>query len=99
MKWLNILGAQFLSLNHAAGSCERNLSTHKFIFNDLRRSLAAQTLERYVRLYRNMRLRDAIANRGRVAKKANAKEPKAYPVDKECWSSCAMNLIMMRVIG
>ena len=45
-------------------------------------------LERYVRTYRNMRLRDRVMSRGRKAKKQQA-EPKAYPLEKGGgWSSC-----------
>ena len=128
VKWLNILGAQLLSINHAQGSCERNLSTHGYIFSLRRQQLKVKTLERYVRsvtrrsnarlrtrdfrsperktpvhacaadvqlwilalrsIYRNMRLRDAVVERGAKAKKESAKAPKDYPLSNENWSSC-----------
>lgn len=88
VKWLNILATQALSVNHAAGGCERNFSTHTFIFSSSRQRLAAQTLARYVKIYRNMRLRDAVANRGVAARKEIASEPKRYPLESGEWSSC-----------
>ena len=48
---------------------------------------AAAQLERYVRTYRNMRLRDHVLHRGKKAKK-KVSEPKAYPLNQGDWSSC-----------
>ena len=87
VKWLNMIGLQVLSLTHAAGGAERNWSTHKFIRSDLRRMSSTAQLERYVRTYRNMRLRDSLARRGRKAQAASKKEPKEYPLQSG-WSSC-----------
>ena len=39
-------------------------------------------------IYRNMRLRDAVIERGAKAKKESAKAPKDYPLSNENWSSC-----------
>ena len=86
VKWLNRIGAEVLSLTHSAGGTERNWSTHGFIYSDLRQSQATSTLERNVRMHRNMRLRDHAAARGVKAKKQG--EPKAYPLEKGHWSSC-----------
>ena len=36
----------------------------------------------------NMRLRDAVVERGAKAKKESAKAPKDYPLSNENWSSC-----------
>ena len=47
---------------------------------------ASQPLERYVRCFRNMRLRDHANKRGRKAKKQ--REPKEYPLAKGDWSTC-----------
>ena len=55
-------------------------STHGNIFSDNRQSMNPAQLERYVRTYRNMRLRDRVMSRGRKAKKQQA-EPKAYPLE------------------
>ena len=49
---------------------------------------AAPTLERLVRLYRNMRLRDRALGRGRKAQKDKEALPKAYPLESGDWSSC-----------
>ena len=46
------------------------------------------SLQRLVRLYRNLRLRDCVTNRGRAVKKENSKEPKQYPLETYDWSSC-----------
>ena len=46
------------------------------------------SLQRLVRLYRTLRLRDRVTNRGRAAKKENSKEPKPYPLESYDWSSC-----------
>ena len=73
VKWLNWVGSQVLSLTHAAGGAERNWSTHGFIRSDLRRSLTTERLERYVRVYRNMRLRDRALGRGVAAQKQRAR--------------------------
>ena len=64
MKWLNFVGSTVLSLTHAAGGCERNWSTHGLIFSDRRKSQQAATLERNVRMFKNMRLRDRVLARG-----------------------------------
>ena len=89
LKWLNHVGASVLSLTHAAGGAERNWSTHGFINSDRRKGAqAAPTLERLVRLYRNMRLRDRALGRGRKAKKDKEAPPKAYPLESGDWSSC-----------
>ena len=91
VKWLNWVGSQVLSLTHAAGGAERNWSTHGFIRSDLRRSLTTERLERYVRVYRNMRLRDRALGRGVAAQKQRAralKDPKEYPLHTGEWSSC-----------
>ena len=80
-----------LSLTHAAGGAERNWSTHGFIRSDLRRSLTTERLERYVRVYRNMRLRDRALGQGVAAQKERAralKDPKEYPLHTGEWSSC-----------
>ena len=58
VKWLNVVGSQVLSLAHAAGGCERNWRTHTVISSDLRQSMRTSALERYVKLHKNMRLRD-----------------------------------------
>lgn len=87
-KYLNELGGSALSLAHAAGGAERNFQTHGLIFSDLRKSTSSATLERLVRLYRNMRLRDAVLARGPDAKKKEQAEPKAYPLESGNWSSC-----------
>ena len=65
-----------LSLMHAAGGAERNWSTHGKIFADDRQSQTAATLQRNVRMFRNMRLRDHTLSRGKQAKKDKEKEPK-----------------------
>ena len=65
-----------LSLMHAAGGAERNWSTHGKIFADDRQRQTAATLERNVRMFRNMRLRDHTLSRGKQAKKDKEKEPK-----------------------
>ena len=90
MKWLNVVGSQVLSLAHAAGGCERNWRTHTIISSDLRQSLSTSTssLERYVKLHKNMRLRDRATSRGLKAKKEKAAEPKPYPLESGDWSSC-----------
>lgn len=88
LKWLNLVGSRVLSLNHAAGGCERNWSTHCLLNSRLRTSQKSSTLEERTRLHRNMRLRDRIVGRGRVAKKANDEGPKAYPLEGLDWSSC-----------
>ena len=75
-----------LSLTHAAGGAERNWSTHGNIFSIRRRRQKAATLERNVRMFRNMRLRDQAIGRGKQAKKD--KEPREYPLHKGDWSSC-----------
>ena len=75
-----------MSVTHAAGGAERNWSTHSTILSDRRRSMNPTQLERYVRTYRNMRLRDNVLHRGKKAKKVS--EPKAYPLNKGDWSSC-----------
>lgn len=59
--------------------------------SDLRRSLTTERLERYVRVYRNMRLRDRALGRGVAAQKQRAralKDPKEYPLHTGEWSSC-----------
>lgn len=38
-----------LSVQHAIGGAERNFATHDFIFSGRRQTLAAVTLQRYVR--------------------------------------------------
>ena len=61
------------------------------IRSKLRHSLATKTLERYVRTYRNMRLRDRVKGRGVKAQKRAMREqaePKPYPLAKGHWSSC-----------
>ena len=70
MKWLNRIGAEVLSLTHSAGGTERNWSTHGFIYSDLRQSQATTTLERNVRMHRNMRLRDSRGGARREGKEA-----------------------------
>ena len=70
------LGGTVLSLMHAAGGAERNWSTHGKIFADDRQRQTAATLERNVRMFRNMRLRDHTLSRGKQAKKDKEKEPK-----------------------
>ena len=73
---------------HAAGGAERNWSTHGKIFADDRQRQTAATLERNVRMFRNMRLRDHTLSRGKQAKKDKEKEPKEYPLHTGDWSSC-----------
>ena len=41
-----------------------------------------------MRCYRNMRLRDRIAERGPNAQKERQRDPKPYPLEKGDWSSC-----------
>ena len=48
----------------------------------------ARSDERNVRCYRNMRLRDRIAERGPNAQKERQRDPKPYPLEKGDWSSC-----------
>ena len=74
-----------VSVAHSAGGAERNWSTHGHIRSDLHHSLLPNTLARYVRTYRNMRLRDRVQARG---VKACASKPKAYPLEAGDWSSC-----------
>ena len=51
--------------------------------------MKSKALERHVRIFRSLRLRDAVASRGVKAKKERAKEEvKEYPLAKEDWSSC-----------
>ena len=88
LKWLNEVASRVLSLNHAAGGCERNWSTHGLLNGKLSQSQKASTLEQRTRLHRNMRLRDRIIGRGQVAKKINDGVPKAYPLEGLDWSSC-----------
>ena len=83
MKWLNNIGESVGEAKQSASGAERNWSTHGFIFSDLRKSLSAKRLERYTRLYRNMRLRDRVRQRGAKAKKAAKAEPKPYPLIRE----------------
>ena len=47
--------------------------------------LRAKTLQRYVRIFLNQRLRDRMEKRGI---KAKAPQPKAYPLEGTSWSSC-----------
>ena len=86
VKWLNKIGAEVLSLAHSASGTERNWSTHGFICSNLLTRQITSTLERNVRTYRNMRLRDHAVARGVKAKKQG--DPKAYPLEKGDWSSC-----------
>lgn len=75
----------------ATAALHQNWSTHGFIRSDLRRSLTTERLERYVRVYRNMRLRDRALGRGVAAQKQRAralKDPKEYPLHTGEWSSC-----------
>ena len=88
VKWLNFVGSTVLSLTHAAGGCERNWSTHGLIFSDRRKSQQAATLERNVRMFKNMRLRDRVLARGVKAQREVGKEPKEYPLQTGDWSSC-----------
>ena len=88
MKWLNNIGAQILSVQHAIGGAERNFSTHSFIFSVRRQTLAATTLQRYVRIFVNQRLRDRVKRRGVKAKRTSEAEPKPYPLEGADWSSC-----------
>ena len=48
--------------------------------------LLSTTLQRYVRIYRNLRLRDKVRRRGGKAKREG--EPKPYPLESGEWSSC-----------
>ena len=73
------------SLAHGIGGAERNWSTHTFINSDLRKSQTPKTLERAVRLQKNMRLADTIEKRGM---KKIKEEPKEYPLERGDWSSC-----------
>ena len=88
LKWLNSIATRVLSLQHSAGGAERNWSSHGFINSDLRKTQKSMTLDRLVRLYRNMRLRDRVLGRGIKARKEAAKEPKSYPLEGSSWSSC-----------
>ena len=88
MKWLNAIGSAVNGAEHAAGGCERNLSTHGKLGSRDRHSQKSATLERNVRCYRNMRLRDRIAERGPNAQKERQRDPKPYPLEKGDWSSC-----------
>ena len=81
-----MVGSTVLSATHAAGGAERNWSTHGNIFSQDRQSMAPAQLERYVRTFRNMRLRDDVLHRGKKAKKKS--QPKEYPLNKGDWSSC-----------
>ena len=88
MKWLSVVGETVLSLAHSAGGAERNWSTHNNIFSDRRQSQLPSTLERNVRMFCDMRLRDHVLGRGRQAKKDKEKQVKYYPLHKGDWSSC-----------
>ena len=55
-----------LSLNHAAGGCERNWSTHDFLYGKRRASTAAGTLSKEVYYYTNSRLSDKRRARGKL---------------------------------
>ena len=74
------------SLTHSASGTQRNWRTHGNIFSQNRQRQIPGTLERNVRTFRNMRLRDAATARGLKARKH--KEPKEYPLHKGDWSSC-----------
>ena len=61
---------------------------HNNIRSDNRKSQLPSTLERNVRMFCDMRLRDHVLGRGRQAKKDKDKEVKDYPLHKGDWSSC-----------
>ena len=89
VKWLNNVGASVLSLTYSAGGAERNWCSHGSIASDKRKGQQnSSTLERLLRLYRNMRLRDRALGRGCKAQKAGDEPAKAYPLETGDWSSC-----------
>ena len=74
-----------VGLGDVRGWC---ITMHNCITIHRSNNLSSQSVERYVRTYRNMRLRDRIKARGVKAEKQLSSEPKAYPLEKGDWSSC-----------
>ena len=58
-----------LKLNHAAGGCERNWSTHDFLLGKRRASTSASVLSKETYFYTNQRMLDQRQARGKAAKK------------------------------
>jgi hypothetical protein len=57
-----------LRLNHAAGGCERNWSTHDFLCSKRRASTSVETLAQECYFYGNQRMLDQRRLRGKAAK-------------------------------
>jgi hypothetical protein len=82
-----------LQLNHAAGGCERNWSTHDFLYGKRRHSTSSNTLSREVYYYTNSRMYDTRVARGKKKLSKKRKhctlngEDLEYPEWADCYSS------------